>query len=279
MMMVDALVLMIMQGIRWWILLLAFIPALRLFEALDYHFRATFYSIVLPTSAAQDVVRAAIFAKRYDYAVGAGAAWVTRLFGLLVLAGMSAISLLLLQSQTIPIQARFSIIVIFVVSGLLLAISFSKKLTRPIRFALTKLFPKKLMQITQRIRDGVYAYRDRKKNLFTALVVTLLTQIFAILNAALVIRGITGEWYIVEVFAFVPIIEIICISLPFTPNGWGVREGLSALMFRYMGRSEEEVLIYAALSSATLLLKIFGGLPIAAETIKSRMRIKSPPKA
>ena len=76
---------MVIQGIRWWVLLKAFVPKLRMGEALLYHFRGAFYSIVLPSGAAQDILRAAMISRNIDYAIAWGATWLCKILGILVL--------------------------------------------------------------------------------------------------------------------------------------------------------------------------------------------------
>jgi hypothetical protein len=70
--------------------------------------------------------------------------------------------------------------------------------------------------------------------------------------------------------AFIPLIEIACVALPITPNGIGIREPLSALMFKQMGLSVEQLGIYIAMYYFAFSLKLVGGLPLLCDLIKRR---------
>ena len=73
---VTVLLSMYIQGIRWWMLIKAFIPDISLSRIINHHFSAIFYSLVLPTSAAQDVVRSVLLSRENDYSVAWGATWI-----------------------------------------------------------------------------------------------------------------------------------------------------------------------------------------------------------
>lgn len=58
-----------MQGFRWWLLIVPFAPDVTLLKTMSSHFAAQFYSIVLPTSAAQDFIRASLLSGCSDKSV------------------------------------------------------------------------------------------------------------------------------------------------------------------------------------------------------------------
>jgi len=264
------LVLMFLQGMKWWLLLRAFMPAISLKEALVYHFKGNYYSIALPTSAAQDIVRTLLIARKNDYAVAWGATWVARISGLIVLVIISMYGLLTLDSVLLPKGAFQVLIVISILIMLMVLFSFSKTSTKLFRKIFRRFIPEKFLLIVENIRDGVYFYRNKKRHLVLVLLVTILIQFLMVFNAAMILNGITGKWFISECMAFIPIIEILCLSLPLTPNGIGIRDGLSALMFHQIALPVEQLGTYIILGFFTILLKLVGGIPILWEMIFRR---------
>src|SRR5271157_376223 len=120
---------MFLQGVRWWMLLKAFIPAISFSRVMNHHFSAIFYSIILPTSAAQDVVRSVLISKENDYGISWGSTWVSRILGLLTLAILSIYGLFLIDRHFLPKSFFLTLIIILVALVLLFFLSFSKKIT------------------------------------------------------------------------------------------------------------------------------------------------------
>ena len=58
---------MVLQGVRWWLLLYAFNPDLSFSKTLSYHFKSLYYSIILPNATAQEVVRTVFITKDVKY--------------------------------------------------------------------------------------------------------------------------------------------------------------------------------------------------------------------
>lgn len=262
----NTLLLMLLQGIRWWLLLRAFLSDLRLGETLSYHFKSLFYSIVLPTSAAQDVVRAMLISRAHSYSIAWGAAWVGRLQGVIVLTIFALSGVLFVGKDILPKHLLPVLLLSILGAFALVLISFSKNITRPIRNIISPILPAKFSATLHNIRQGVYSYRSKKKAIAVTLILTIITQFFFIVNAGILIYGIANTFPIFSLLAFIPAIEIICLTLPLTPSGIGIREALSVIMFEFIGLSEEHLLIYVVLSSATILLKLIGAIPILYET-------------
>ncbi len=259
--------LMFMQGIRWWVLLRAFLPHLPLSEVLSCHFKGIYYGIFLPTSAAQDVVRSVLLSKKNDYSIAWGATWLTRISGLVVMLLLSLYGAVTIDMHNAPGGVRILIAStggIVVLTGIL---SFSKRFTRHIRILLGKVLPAGIMSVLEHIREGVYQYREKRRTLVGLMAITVLTQILFVVNAIVLIRGITGAFYVAECFMYIPLIEIICLSVPLTPSGIGVREGLSAMMFTAIGLPSEQLAAYVMIGLGSIVLKLVGGVPVVYEGI------------
>jgi uncharacterized protein (TIRG00374 family) len=260
---------MLLQGLRWWMLLKAFIPHIKFSRVINVHFIGIFYSIILPTNAAHEVVRAVLLSKDNDYGITWGSTVVSRILGLLVLAILSLYGIFLVSKGALPHGFYVSVLSIFIVLAILFYLSFSKKMTSPIRSIFTKILPAKLQKIIEDIRQGIYLYRDKKAGLFSVFLLTVFIQILLVGITSLIIAGITGRFFLAECLAYVPLIEILSMSIPLTPSGLGVREFLTKLMFNHIGISNEQLGVYIVICFMAILLKLVGVIPVLSGFIKN----------
>lgn len=256
------LFIMLLQGTRWWVLLRAFSEKLTFLQALSYHFSSLLYSLVLPNSTAQEVVRTLFVVKKTGSSLGWSTAWICKIIGLIVSFASSIYGLILLSDSGISGMLFNAAIVIFLLISLLIGLSFSKKLTAPFRSFVSKIIPQKYVQKAEELREGIYQFRFKKKSLLITAVLTGIVQLMLILSAILALKGITGKFYIAECFAYIPLIEIISMAQPVTPNGLGVREALTAIMFKHLQLTSEQLGIYVIVTNLAILLKFLGAIPI-----------------
>jgi uncharacterized protein (TIRG00374 family) len=253
---------MVLQGIRWWMLMKPFEPSLPFLKTMKAHFLGLYYSIVLPTSAAQDVVRAMILSKTTDYSLTWASTWLSRILGLLVLGIMSIYALFGINHSNLPPFFFESVLSAFGILVVMVIFSFSKRFTSPFRKLTQKISPAQLQTILENIRESVYKYREKAVVVFVVFCITVCMQLLITMGACFVIQGISGRFLPYECLLYLPIIEILCISLPLTPNGIGIREGLLALMFKQVGLSQEQLGIYIVLGFFSISLKLVGGLAL-----------------
>jgi len=270
---------MFLQGVRWWMLLKAFIPAISFSRVMNHHFSAIFYSIILPTSAAQDVVRSILISKENDYGISWGSTWVSRILGLLTLAILSIYGLFLIDRHFLPKIFFLTLIIILVALVLLFFLSFSKKITSKTRLAISKLIPSKALKIIEDVRQGVYIYRDKKKTLFFVFLATMFIQLLLVGSTCLVLAGISGKWFPFECLAYIPLIEILSLSIPLTPSGLGIREALTKLMFQQIGLSNEQLGVYIVLGLLSIVLKLVGGVPVLFNLLRKSNSQGNPPQS
>jgi uncharacterized protein (TIRG00374 family) len=252
----------LLQGLRWWMLMLPFAPKLSLTKTMAAHFLGLYYSIVLPTSAAQDAVRAGILSKHTKYSLSWASTWVSRLLGLLTLGILSLYGLFGIKRSMLPPYFMGSAIITFILIVILVIFSFSKIFTSPIRKTFGRLIPVKILKTIENIRESVYQYRRQKKNLLIVFGVTMIMQIIIFAGSAIVLMGISGKFLLSETLLYLPIIEVICMSIPLTPNGIGFRETMLALMFNQVGLTKEHLAIYIVMCYLLISLKLIGGLPL-----------------
>jgi hypothetical protein len=253
---------MFLQGLRWWFLMRPFAAALSLATTLKAHFVGLYYSIMFPTSAAQNVIRSFILSRSVDYSVSWASSWISGVLGLLTLAVLSIYGLFHIERSTLPKGFIESIVSAFAVLFVLFAISFSKRFTGPFRIIFGKVLPKRILIALENIREAIYKYRGKCGMLAFVSLVTLIMQVMITGTGCLVIYGISGRILVAESLLYLPLIEILCIALPLAPNGIGVREALLALMFRHIGLSNEHLGIYIVFGYFSILLKLVGGIPL-----------------
>lgn len=253
---------MVTQGTRWWLLLRAFTDEIPFLRALSYHFMSIYYSTVLPTSAGQEVLRTLFVLKKAGAAVGWGAAWVCKITALMLSLLFSVYGLASLSKGSLPRVMIIGIFGFFLLIILLGVISFSKGLTAPVRRLAASIIPAKILAVIENIREGIYQYRGKKKEMLFTLVLTFFLQAILIFNTSILIMGITGKLFFWECLAYIPLIEIVSMSMPFTPNGMGIRETLLALMFKHIGLTNEQLGIYVIIMSSANLLRLIGAIPI-----------------
>ena len=253
---------MTLQGVRWWILLHAFIQELPLKRALAYHFMGIFYGTAIPTGVAQDVIKTLFVAQKNSMETSWAAFWVTRTLGLPALAILSMVGFFSMDKSALPGGWEYALVFFYLLVGLVFFVSFSKRITRPIRIFIEKWFSPKVMLPVEKIRESIYRYRQKKKAIIQSFVVTVVAQMCLVLLTCLTIKGITGHFFIWECFTFIPIIELLAVSFPFTPNGMGAREALAAAFFAYLHLSNEHLGIYVMLSLFFSLVPRLLGFPL-----------------
>ncbi|MFP4012816.1 MAG: YbhN family protein [Chitinispirillaceae bacterium] len=251
-----------LQGFRWWILVKRFIPDLNLLLTLKVHLQSTFYAIILPSSAAQDVVRAVILSRSHPSSIIWASSWIARLMGLFILMLLAFAGLTLFDTEVLPQGFRFSFFSVFAIALLASVASFSKTITRPLRRIMIRFPDNRLIQFFSNLRDSIYDYKNARTTLIQASTISLTTQLLLILNASLLFYAVTDRFYFWECLALIPLIEIISISLPLTPGGIGVREGLMALMFSQLGLDADQLASYVTISLLVSFSRLIGGLPL-----------------
>ncbi len=265
---ISSFAVIFLNGVRWWILLRKFAPTLTFSQALKTHFVSAYYSVILPTSFAQDATRIFITSKHVDYSIVWSAAWIYKLIYFLTWTIISIYGILSLNKEQLPNRAYLVIFLLIIALFLLVILSFSKKSTKPIRSVLEKFLPKKIMSIFENIRQGIYNYRNNKTDLLLSIILTLLIQMIFIFGTIFVLYGITGNLYIFECFAYLPVIDILCMLIPLTPNSIGIRDLFFAFMFNKLGISNEELGIFITFGLIGYILKLTGGIPVFVDMLK-----------
>ncbi|MBN2188609.1 MAG: flippase-like domain-containing protein [Chitinispirillaceae bacterium] len=266
---------MVLQAVRWWIILRPMAPELPFLRMLSYHLIGAFYSTVLPGSVSTDVVKTVLLSKKLDYAIAWGAIWLCRIFGFLALIILSLYGLLTIDRSFLPHGFWLAVVLSSILTAAALALSFSKRFTSPLRSLIDRISPRRLMTVMENIRQGIYRFRQQHRALVLLFLVSLAAQTFIIVANVTTLYGITGRLIVADLFAFVPIIELIANSGP-TPGGMGVREALIAVLFGHLRVSNEHLGIFVFLTlSISVGLKLIGALPVFHGMLKHRRQEKT----
>lgn len=258
---------MFLHGLRWWVLLRAFNQQLTFIQSVSCHFKSLFYSLVLPTSAAQDVIRTLLIVKKAGSSVSWSTAWICKITGLVVSFSFSIYGLILLSDSVVSTTLINASLLFFTSICVLMAFSFSKKLTAPFRSMVQKTIPPRYLLKIENLREAIYQFRYRKKNILLTILITIIAQSLLIAGTIMTIKGITGSFFPKECFAYIPLIEIISMAQPLTPNGMGIREALSAMMFKHLELSAEQLGVYILICNLSILMKLVGAIPLLYEMV------------
>lgn len=252
---------MVLQGVKWWVLIHRFVPDLRVGRAVAVHIESSFYSLVLPTALAQDVVKSVMLSKSHDPAVVWAASWLGRLIGFFVLLSYSVIGIAYLGNEALPPGFRMSLFTAAGVVVLLGALSFSKRFTRPMGAVAARVIGPKIIAFAKKLRDGIYAFKRERATLAAAFSVSAVIQFVLVACTSVIVYAVSGRSFFMECLAFVPLVEIMAISLPLTPGGLGIREALMALLFTRFGFSESQIASYVTVSLLLTAVRLIGGVP------------------
>lgn len=267
-----------LQGFKWWYLMRSLVPNLKFSSTIRYHFIGCFYSVALPTSAAQDVLRAIMVGRISDNSSAWAATWIHKIGGLLAVVGISFATFTFFLRSAIPIEFSRIIPVSVVVLIMLLVLSFSKRVTKPVRMGLEKVLPSRVLEPLKNGRQAIYLFRNKPLTLLGSLLLSFCIQFTLILGSAVSAYALTGKFFPFQFMAFIPLIELTLMVIPLTPNGLGIREGLTALFFERLGFTAEETGIYIAFSLLAILVKLAGGIalfwkPEDGESQKTRRKV------
>jgi uncharacterized protein (TIRG00374 family) len=252
---------MLLQAGRWWLTQRVLAPQASLRASVSQHFVANAYAVALPGSFASDLLRSAMAARHLDPAASWAAAWMNRITGLgawllLALAGLALVDTGFVPPRALGVAALALAALLAVV-----LLSFSKRITRPLRRLVAVVLRGGALAWAERIREAVYRYRDHRRALLGLVLVAILVELLLILASAATVYGICGAWPLEALLAFIPLIEIVLVALPVMPGGVGLREALLAVLFAHLGLTEEQTGVYVALGLLSVPLRAAAGVP------------------
>jgi hypothetical protein len=247
-----------LMAMRWIDLLVALAPGTRppLGSVLRVFFVSSFVSNFVPSVGA-DLYRAYALS-RYDVHLAESTASV------LMDRALGVLSVVLVAAIALPfatVEGRQELIVMLSIVGALCAIAatvvFSERAADRLR-AIASAIPITLLhRVTAALTDAVRSYARHHGAMVRVLTLSVLVQVFRVLQAWCLGRALGIDLPLATYFAFIPLIVLI-MQVPITPNGLGTTQ----LAFeRFLVPQGAPAAPVFALSVLFLALGILGSLP------------------
>jgi glycosyltransferase 2 family protein len=247
-----------LMAMRWIDLLVALAPGTRppLAAVLRVFFVSSFVSNFVPSVGA-DLYRAYALS-RYDVHLAESTASV------LMDRALGVLSVVLVAAAALPfaqVEGRRELQILLammgVICGIAAAVIFSERAAHRIR-AFARMIPIRLLhRVIAALTDAVRAYAQHHAAVSRVLALSVLVQIFRVLQAWCLGRGLGIDLPLATYFAFIPLIVFI-MQIPITPNGLGTTQIAFERFFVPQGASAPHVVV---LSLLFLSLGVLGSLP------------------
>ena len=247
-----------LMAMRWIELLVALAPGTRppLGTVLRVFFVSSFVSNFVPSVGA-DLYRAYALS-RYDVHLAESTASV------LMDRALGVLSVVLVAAIALPfatVEGSRDLVVLLGAMGIVCAIAaavvFSERAANLVRATAERLPITMLHRVAAALTDAVRAYASHHGAIARVLALSIVVQIFRVLQAWCLGLGLGIELPLSTYFAFIPLIVFI-MQVPITPNGLGTTQLAFDRFFVPQGAPRPEVF---ALSVLFLALGILGSLP------------------
>lgn len=248
-----------LQSLRFSVLTKAYTDKLHFWKLFHTDMKAKYYSIAIPSSVGQDIVRGTLIKEHISPDKIFGISIIFRLTGILP---MILLSLTGLSSSSISHELGiplWSIYVSFISFILFSAALFSERLSSLFFDRLLRFLPEKIHTFGLQCIASIHEYKQERKLLALNLFISLLTQFLIVFFFSTVLKSITGHFFLVESFFIFPIVEIIAILFPFSFNGAGAREvQYIVLLPSLITITPSEIPVFMSLCSIMYIINILG---------------------
>jgi uncharacterized protein (TIRG00374 family) len=247
-----------LMAMRWIDLLVALAPGTRppLGAVLRVFFVSSFVSNFVPSVGA-DLYRAYALS-RYDVHLAESTASV------LMDRALGVLSVVLVAAVALPfatVEGRQEIVILLAIMGAVCAVAaavvFSERAANLVRAVAASIPVKMLHRVTASLTDAVRAYAHHHGAVARVLLLSVVVQVFRVLQAWCLGAALGIDLPLSIYFAFIPLIVFI-MQIPITPNGLGTTQLAFERFFVPLGAPPPNVF---ALSVVFLALGILGSLP------------------
>jgi uncharacterized protein (TIRG00374 family) len=259
----------VLQSIRFGLLTTPF-DKINLLELISLDWKARYYSIIMPSSAGQDIMRAVLLKKYLSAGEIAAVSVFFRLTGIITLSLLSIFGFFRLYSQETVSTAIIFVIVLLLGICVFTAISFSEKAIERVLLLLPKKTPEKFVNFLVTSSKSIQLYIKHPKLIIFNFLLSLFLHLLFIVFPIAAIYAICGELKIAECLLFIPLIEIVAAAIPFSPNGAGIREGLLILFFEYINCTKEQAFSYITISIILYLMLFVGFFAVIKDKLKKK---------
>lgn len=248
-----------LMAMRWIDLLVALAPGSRppLGTVLRVFFVSSFVSNFVP-SVASDLYRAyALSRHNVHLAESTASVLMDRALGVLSVVLVAAAALPFAQQLAAPTELLIMMGVTFAICAVAAAVVFSERAADWVRGAARLIPMRALHEVADALTDAVRRYADHHGAMTRVLAMSILVQVFRVLQAWCLGRALGIDVPLLTYFVFIPIIVLI-MQLPITVNGFGTTQLAFDRFFVPQGAPAPHVF---ALSVLFLALGIIGTLP------------------
>lgn len=248
-----------LMALRWIELLVALAPGTRppLSAVLRVFFVSSFVSNFVP-SVASDLYRAYALS-RYDVHLAESTASV------LMDRALGVLSVVLVAGAALPFAGRIAargelnavVAAVFLVCGVAATVVFSERAAQAVRSMAAAIPIRVLHRVADALTDAVRRYADHHGAMARVLALSILVQVFRVLQAWCLGLALGIDLPLLTYFVFIPIIVLI-MQIPITVNGLGTTQLAFDRLFVPQGAPAPHVF---ALSVLFLALGIIGTLP------------------
>jgi len=261
-----------LQSLRFWLLMTPFCNKIKFGQFFILNWKARYYSAILPSSAGLDVSRAVLLRKHISIAETTAISLFFRMTGVITLVLLSIFGFFQLYSHEGISTAAIGVALMFFGMCALMAVSLNEKASDKVLSILPQKLPKKLRNFIITSIKSMLIYQKYPKLIVINFIVSMFLHLVFMLFPITAIYAISGELKVIEVISFVPLIELVAASIPISPNGVGIREGLNILFFNLIDLSPEQAFSYVALSAILYLWMFSGFFVILFEKIRKRAK-------
>jgi len=248
---------LLLQSVRWWLLLRIQRVRFTLWEAMKLSWIGHFFSLALPGSAGGELVRAYYVSKGTpnEKVAGISTVLLDRFLGLNAMLWLGIPSLLFLVSHneldSTVIQIG-GLVILLVVSS---SVSFLFLWLRYTRYLILKFIPK---SFRVSLTAALNSYKSHSRDLLICFSLSLMASLLLMgaFLMAVQITGVSINWH--SLLLIVPLV-IVANSLPIAPGGIGVAETTASLLFAQFG-VEKGATVMLIVRIGILLLRLPGGL-------------------
>jgi len=259
---VAALAYIVCQGIAAYRLHLIFEGQeirVKFWETLYFCLVGCFFNLFLPSAVGGDIAKAYYIYKRCGKKIEATASVILdRFMGFVSLMLIVFIALAFLHREIKDPRIAYVVYVFLGLVFFLLVFFFNKRFANVFKF-LVHLIPERFRVHISDAYHAIYNYRRHKRIIFSAILLSMIGQVFMILMPYCVARSLGVELSVWLFFVLMPLIAIV--SMAPSMGGLGVREAGSVYLFsRYM-------LPETALALSLLLDILIYGFSLAAGVV------------
>jgi len=245
---------LVLISIRWSLLLFPKIKIKTILTFTRANFLATFYSLFFSTAVVGEFAKWIVVDDKYPEMAKTkvlGSVFLDRFIGFSVFIFLGLVSAIIGKNQglVVPEMIFYLLIVLNVICLIIYVIIYF--------FDASKLLPR--FTWLQKLDEAFELFKENKIQIIKCFLVSILSEMFWILQIWFVGRQFGVGLSFLAVFTFIPVISLILV-LPISIGGFGPREQLYLLFFSQFGRSESILLMSTFLGILGVINSLCGGI-------------------